>query len=45
MEKLMLNLVKLLSLKTVAFDINTTCTFIFGQKELPKSADKLKVNA
>lgn len=42
MEKFILNLIKLLSYKTAEFDANVTCTFIFGQKKLPETVDKLK---
>lgn len=44
MKKLFLNILKVLSVGVITFDINTTCTFIFGQKKIPTSANKFKKN-
>ncbi|MBO0482200.1 cyclic lactone autoinducer peptide [Candidatus Enterococcus courvalinii] len=44
MKKLLLNSLKIVAVGVITFDINATCTFIFGQKKLPDLANKYKKN-
>lgn len=37
-----LKLIKNIALGTAIFDINTMCTFIFGQKKIPNPENKYK---